>query len=197
MWKLRPRVVFPWKGSRERWPASMRAGYRGEGNAFALRLAPWPTVQRLPQCLLRPNIFICSSLKKSGWSACQNKDIGILTASSAVEGQLWHKHNVVALDSPGRMSVISEHAAFGAAFDTRKSCHGSVWLFQYKKKEIDFVVRYKLYHSLPIQFLKGGQKHFEEIKWHRNNLPACIHYTMPNCISCALGLQHCDLLASS
>lgn len=85
----------------------------------------------------------------------------------------------------------------GAAFDTRKSCHGSVWLFQYKKKEIDFVVRYKLYHSLPIQFLKGGQKHFEEIKWHRNNLPACIHYTMPNCISCALGLQHCDLLASS
>lgn len=54
-----------------------------------------------------------------GRSSCQNKVIVLLTASSALEGQLWQTHNVAVSGSPGPKTVICGHAGNPAAASPR------------------------------------------------------------------------------
>lgn len=98
-----------WMGALARWPGSLRTGYEGKG---MLLLCVWPPDPLSNVCLgsfETQHIYLQRS-EERGWSGCQNKVIVLLTASSAVEGQLWQAHNVAASASPGRRTVICGHA---------------------------------------------------------------------------------------
>lgn len=98
-----------WMGALARWPGSLRTGYKGKG---MLLLCVWPPDPLSNVCLgsfETQHIYLQRS-EERGWSGCQNKVIVLLTASSAVEGQLWQAHNVAAPASPGRRTVICGHA---------------------------------------------------------------------------------------
>lgn len=89
-----------WMGALERWPNSLRTGYEGKG---MLLLCVWPPDPLSNVCLgsfETQHIYLQRS-EERGWSGCQNKVIVLLTASSAVEGQLWQAHNVAASASRG------------------------------------------------------------------------------------------------
>lgn len=89
-----------WMGALERWPSSLRTGYEGKG---MLLLCVWPPDPLSNVCLgsfETQHIYLQRS-EERGWSSCQNKVIVLLTASSAVEGQLWQAHNVAASASRG------------------------------------------------------------------------------------------------
>lgn len=88
-----------WMGALVRWPGSLRTGYEGKG---MLLLCVWPPDLLSNVCLgsfETQHIYLQRS-EERGWSGCQNKVIVLLTASSAVEGQLWQAHNVAASASP-------------------------------------------------------------------------------------------------
>lgn len=98
-----------WMGALARWPGSLRTGYEGKG---MLLLCVWPPDPLSNVCLGSfeiQHIYLQRS-EERGRSGCQNKVIVLLTASSAVEGQLWQAHNVAASASPGRRTVICGHA---------------------------------------------------------------------------------------
>jgi len=96
-------------GALARWPGSLRTGYKGKG---MLLLRVWPPDPLSSVCrgsFETQHIYLQRS-EERGWSGCQNKVIVLLTASSAVEGQLWQAHNVAASASPRRRIVICGHA---------------------------------------------------------------------------------------
>lgn len=98
-----------WMGALVRWPGSLRTGYEGKG---MLLLCIWPRDPLSNVCLgsfETQHIYLQRS-EERGWSGCQNKVIVLLTASSAVEGQLWQAHNVAASASPEQRTVICGHA---------------------------------------------------------------------------------------
>lgn len=103
VWDLGPRGPLDgsrWMGAPERWPSSLRTGYEGKG---MLLLCIWPPDPLSNVCLgsfETQHIYLQRS-EERGWSGCQNKVIVLLTASSAVEGQLWQAHNVAASASRG------------------------------------------------------------------------------------------------
>lgn len=98
-----------WMGALVRWPGSLRTGYERTG--MLLRCV-WPPDLLSNVCFgsfETQHIYLWGSEERRR-SGCQNKVIVPLTASSAVEEQLWQAHNVAASASPGRRAVISGHA---------------------------------------------------------------------------------------
>lgn len=98
-----------WMGALLRWAGSLRTGYEGTG---MLLLCIWPPDPLSNVCLSSfetQHIYLWCC-EERGRSSCQNKVIALLTASSAVEGQLWQANNVAALVGHGHGTVISGHA---------------------------------------------------------------------------------------
>lgn len=104
VWDLGPRGPVDgsrWMSAPERWPGSLRTGYKGKGKLLVCVWPPDPLSNGGLGSSENQHIYLRRS-EERGRSSCQNKVIVPLTASSAVEGQLWQAHNVAASAGPSK-----------------------------------------------------------------------------------------------